>query len=340
MKAVSATRPGGVEVLVYGEHPDPVAGFDEVVVEVKAAAVNRADTVLRADPGGRFPLILGHDCAGVVVALGPGAPADLLGHKVILNPVISCGRCEHCQAGRQGDCPARRALGRQLDGTYAEFVKAPSANALVLTAPLAFEEAAAMPSAFFTAWQMLVSRAAVQPGETVVVVGAGGGLGAAAVQVARVLGAVVIATASTPEKLARARSLGADALVNHASEPLADRVRELTGGRGCDVIIDTVGPSLWDEHVGAIGRGGRIVLASSTTGDQIVISVRKMVHERLSILGSGPQGSHANAAAVTRLINQGRFRGVVDRVFPLKDAALAHAALEGRSVIGKLILKP
>jgi NADPH:quinone reductase-like Zn-dependent oxidoreductase len=340
MKAVCAMRPGGLDVLDYGDFPDPIAGPGDVVVQIKAAALNHADLMLREGRLGPLPMIPGHDCAGVIVEAGQGVPRTAIGRRVLLNPVVSCGVCPQCVVGDQGSCPNRKALGQQLDGTYAEYVKIPLVNALTLADDIGFEAAAAVPSAYFTAWQMLVSRAAVQPGESVVVVGAGGGVGSAAVQVARLLGAYVIATASTPEKLDCAQGVGADALINHASEPFAERVLALTEGRGCDVIIDTVGAGLWDEFAKAIARRGRIVLASSTTGGRIAIEISQMIRQRLTILGSGPQGSHATAATVVRLVNQGRLRAVIDRVFDLKDAVAAQRALEDRAVIGKLLLRP
>jgi NADPH:quinone reductase-like Zn-dependent oxidoreductase len=340
VKAVSATRPGGLEVLVWGEHPDPQPGPGEVVVQIRAAALNHADIMLREGRLGPLPLIPGHDCAGVIAGLGAGVAKEALGRRVLLNPVVSCGTCPACVQGDRGSCPQRKALGQQLDGTYAEYVKAPVENALAIADEIGFEAAAAIPSAYFTAWQMLVERAAVRPGETVLVAGAGGGVGGAAVQIAALLGARVIATASSAAKLACAKAMGAAELVNHADEPVADRVRELTAGQGCDVIVDTVGAGQWEAFTGAVGRRGRIVLASSTTGDRVGIDIRQMIRQRLTILGSGPQGSHAVAAAVVRLLNQGKLRAAIDRVFDLKDAAAAQGALEDRNVVGKLLLRP
>jgi NADPH:quinone reductase-like Zn-dependent oxidoreductase len=340
MKAVRALRPGGLEVLEYGERPDPAPGPGEVLVEIKAAALNHADLMLREGRLGPLPLIPGHDGAGVIVEAGLGVPKGAVGLRVLLNPVVSCGQCPQCAIGDEGSCPSRKALGQQLDGTYAEYVTIPYVNALPIAQAVSFDEAAAVPSAYFTAWQMLVSRAEVQPGETVLVAGAGGGVGAAAVQLARLVGAYVIATASTAEKLDCAKAMGADAFINHAREPVAERILALTEGRGCDVIIDTVGAGQWDAFTQAIGRRGRIVLASSTTGDQIGIDIRQMIRKRLSIMGSGPQGSRATAAAVVRLLNQGRLTPPIDRVFALKDAAEAQRALEDRAVVGKLLLRP
>jgi NADPH:quinone reductase-like Zn-dependent oxidoreductase len=340
MKAVTALRPGGLDVLAYGDVPDPAPGPGEVVVELKAAALNHADLMLREGRLGPLPLIPGHDGAGVVAAVGAGVPQALLGRRVLLNPVASCGACPACTVGDQGSCPERRALGQQLDGTYAEYVKIPAGNALPIADAVGFEAAAAIPSAGFTAWQMLVERADVKPGETVLVTGAGGGVGAAAVQIATLLGARVIASASTAAKLDCARAMGAAELVNHACEPLAERVRELTDGRGCDVIVDTVGAGFWEAYLAAAGRRGRIVLSSSTTGDELRVNVRQLIRHRLTVMGSGPQGSHAVAAAVVRLLNQGRLALPIDRILPLAQAAEAQRALEERRVVGKLLLRP
>ncbi|MGE3876631.1 MAG: zinc-binding dehydrogenase [Parvibaculaceae bacterium] len=341
MKAVHVKAAGGTDQLVYGDWPDPVIGPDEVLVQVKAAGLNHADIWLRKGMLGPLPMVPGIDCSGVIADVGTDVP-DIVkaGMRVVLNPSVTCGVCTHCLTGEHGSCRQRRAIGQFLDGSYAEYVKIPWMNVHQIPDSMPFEEAAAIPGALFTAWQLIVMRAKVIPSETVVVMAAGSGVGSASVQVAKVAGARVIATAGSDRKLDKARELGADETINYSTEDFAARVLELTNGEGAHVIIDTLGAEQWPDYLKCVRVGGRVVTCSFTTGRKPDLDIMTLMSKQISLIGSGGQGSKPGIANVMKLIHQGHLRGVVDRTFPLKEAAAAQEAMEDRAVIGKIILIP
>jgi len=340
MKAARFHAHGGPDVLRYEEVPEPVAGPGEAILRVRACSLNHLDLwqrrgMERVTIG--FPHISGADVAGEVVSTPEGEFAP--GRRVMLQPGISCGRCGYCLDGRDNECPTYDVLGYRSDGGYAEFVKVPVQNLIAIPDAIGFVEAAAFPLAFLTAWHMLITRARVRAGEDVLVLGAGSGVGQAAIQIAWRHGARVFATAGTEEKLARARQLGAYEVVNHATEDVPKRIREFTSGRGVDVVVEHVGTATWDASLKSLVRGGRLVTCGATTGHDARIDLRFLFSRQLSLLGSymGRKGELLRAAP---FFFAGELKPVVDQTFPLADAAQAHRRLESRKSFGKIVLVP
>lgn len=340
MKAVIARPGGALENLEYGDWPDPGAERGEVVVKVAAAACNRADVWLRRGQLGPLPMIPGIDAAGTIVETGEGVSNISVGDRVLLNPATSCGTCHFCNIGEHGLCPDRKAMGQYLDGGFAQFVKMPAINAHKIRDDLSFEEAAAIPSVFFTAWQLLTHRASLRASETVLIMAAASGVGIAAVQLAKILGARVIAAAGTDAKLQRAQDWGADALVNYSREGWSVEVRNLTGGEGADVILDGVGGAFWPGYLDCIRRQGRIITFSFTSGRTPAVEIETLVRRQASIIGSAPQGSRVIVEEVMRMLNDRKIYGVIDRSFPLSETARAQEAMEGREIVGKTLVIP
>jgi NADPH:quinone reductase-like Zn-dependent oxidoreductase len=340
MKAIVARAPGGLDQLEYTDWPDPVAGPGEVIVKVGATACNHADVWLRRGMLGPLPMVPGIDAAGTIADIGPGVTGLPAGTRVLLNPATSCGHCPYCHAGEHGLCAERKALGQLMDGGFAQYVKIPWENVHPIRDDLSFEEAAAIPSAFFTAWQLLTRRADLRFGQTILVMASGSGVGSAAIQIARLLGARIIATAGSDAKLQRAREWGADALVNYSQDDWPRQVMDLTDGEGAHVILDTVGGAFWPGYFQCIRRGGKIVTFSFTSGKTPSVDIETIMRRQMSIIGSSPQGAKTIVEQVMALVNQGKLQGVVDRVFPLSEAARAQEAMEQRDVIGKIVLVP
>lgn len=337
MKAVRFHEHGGVDVLRYEDAPDPVAGPGEVIVRVRACALNHLDIwnrrgVVRL----KLPHIVGADVAGEIVeSTVTELPAGL---RVMLQPGLSCGRCEACLDGRDNECPRYDVLGSQSDGGYAEFVRVPAANVIPLPDAIGFIEAAAFPLTFVTAWHMLITRARVRPGEDVLVLGAGSGVGQAAIQIAFLHGARVFATAGTEEKLARARELGAADVVNHHTEDMPARIRQFTNNRGVDVVIEHVGEATWERSLKCLARGGRLVTCGATTGYDAGIDLRFLFTRQYSLMGSY-MGTKAELLRAAHFFFKGQLTPAVDRRFPLADAAAAHAYLEAGRQFGKVVLE-
>src|SRR5688572_12068999 len=259
------------------------------------------------------------------------------GRRVMLQPGMSCGRCTKCLDGRDNECAKYDVLGYRSDGGYAEIVKVPVQNLIAIPDAIGFVEAAAFPLAFLTAWHMLITRARLCAGEDVLVIGAGSGVGQAAIQIAWRHGARVFATAGTDEKLAKARQLGAYDVINHATQDLPARVRELTGGRGVDVVFEHVGTATWDRSVKSLTRGGRLVTCGATTGHDAQIDLRVLFTRQISLLGSY-MGRKAELLRASQFFFAGELRPVVDKTYPLAEAAEAHRRLESREQFGKLVL--
>jgi len=257
---------------------------------------------------------------------------------VLLNPGLSCGMCDFCLDGEQSLCLTYGILGEHAPGTCAEAVRVPEANCWVLPDGVAWSDAAAYPLATLTAWRMLTTRAQVRPGETVLIWGIGGGVALAALGVAKLLGARVIVTSSSDEKLERARALGADGTVNHATQDVAKEVRRLSGKRGADVVLDSVGAKTWETSTRALARGGRIVTCGGTSGPMITTDVRKLFWHHWTILGS-TMGNHREFGQIVTLLGSGQLRPVVDRVFPLDDGPAAFRRLADGQQFGKIVLE-
>jgi NADPH:quinone reductase-like Zn-dependent oxidoreductase len=340
MKAIRFHAHGGPDVLRLEDVPDPVIGPGEALVRVRACALNHLDLwqrrgLRRVDIP--LPHISGSDVAGVLVeSKGSDIPA---GVRVMLQPGISCGRCLACLAGTDNECPRYEVLGyRNHPGGYAELTKVPVQNLVPLPDSVPFVDAAAFPLTFVTAWHMLVTRAQLQRGEDVLVLAAGSGVGQAAVQVARMIGARVIATAGTDAKLKRARALGAAEGINHRTQDIAEEVKRLTRRRGVDVVVEHVGAATWAKSIRSLARNGRLVTCGATTGGDAGIDLLALFSKRLSILGSY-MGTKAELVRAAAHFFAGDLKPVVDRTFPLAEAAAAQQRLEASGQFGKIVLE-
>jgi NADPH:quinone reductase-like Zn-dependent oxidoreductase len=337
MRAVRFHEHGGAEVLKYEEAPDPAPGSTDVLVRVRACALNHLDIWNRRGVASiELPHILGADVAGEVVESSDTRIAP--GQRVMLQPGLSCGRCEACLDGRDNECPQYDVLGSHSDGGYAEFVRIPSQNVVVLPDAIGFIEAAAFPLTFVTAWHMLVTRARIRPGEDVLVIGGGSGVGQAAIQIAWLHGARVFATAGTDDKLGRARELGAYEVINHHTQDLPAEIRRFTSKRGVDIVIEHVGEATWERSLKCLARGGRLVTCGATTGHKAGIDLRFLFSRQYSVMGSY-MGTKAELLRAARFFFSGELRPAVDRTFPLADAAAAHRYLEAGSQFGKVVLE-
>lgn len=343
MKAAQFHRHGGPDVLVYEEVPDTVAGPGEVLVRVRACGVNARDLWTRqGSPNHVVPLphILGCEIAGEVAALGEGTTGVKVGERVAVYPAVACGKCWACASGQDNLCPEYTIVGSSnVHGGYAELAKTPAVNILPLSSHITYEQAAAVLLVFLTAWHMLVTRAQVRPGERVLILAAGSGVGAAAVQIAKLCGAWVLAAAGSTEKLERARALGADATVNYREQDFVEPARAMSGGRGVDVVFETVGRDTWHKSLNSLRRGGRLVTCGTTSGAHVEEDIRFLYRQHLSVLGAS-MGTRRELITILELIAQGKLKPTIHRVLPLKDAPEAHRILAAREQFGKVILVP
>jgi len=342
MKAVIFEQHGGPEVLKYTDVPDPTITPNEVLVEVRACALNHLDVWVRQGLRGiKIPLphILGNDIAGVVREAGTAVNWARAGDEVMIQPGVSCGHCIECLAGHDNMCDEYDILGYRRDGGYAELVAVPGVNVIPKPTNLSWPEAAALPLVTLTAWHMLVARAQVRPGEDVLIHAAGSGVGSAGIQIARLFGARVIATAGSAEKLVKARERGADETVDYTSDDWPKEVRGLTGGRGVDVVFEHTGAATWPGSILSLKKGGRLVTCGATSGFDARTDLRHVFYRHLTILGS-MMGSKADLLAAMKFVQAGQIRAVVDRTLPLAEAARAHELMEDRAQFGKLVLLP
>ena len=342
MRAVVFDRFGGPEVLELREVPPPKIEADEALIQVKACGINHLDLWVRAGLRGlepEMPHILGNDVAGEITELGAGVTHLAVGQKTLVNPTLSCGHCAACANGDDNLCRSYDVVGRKRNGGYAEFVSVPAANCLPYPENLAWEQAAAVPLVFLTAWHMLVTRARVRPGDDVLVIGAGSGVGSAAVQIARLHGARVIATAGSTAKLERARELGAHETIDHATEDVVARARALTAGKGVDVVFEHVGGRVFEAAVAALARDGRLVTCGATTGSKATLDLNLLFGRHLTLLGSW-MGRRSDLNEALRHVASGALKPVVDSVLPLAEARRAHERIEARDHFGKLVLVP
>ncbi|MFO0981550.1 MAG: zinc-binding dehydrogenase [Planctomycetota bacterium] len=342
MKAVLIAEHGGLDRLELLDVAAPAPRPGEVLVRVKAAALNHLDLwVRRGVPGHKFPLPLipGCDGAGVVEALGAGVDGMAVGARVAIAPGVSCGRCEPCLRGDDALCRYFGILGETQNGTCAELVSIPARNAIAIPEAMPFEQAAAVSLAFLTAWHMIVSRARVAAGETVLVHAGGSGVGSCAIQILKLLHATVITTVSSDAKVERARSLGADHVIDYQTRDFAEAVRAITSKRGVDVVIDSVGADTFDRSIRSLTKGGRYVTCGATSGFELKTDFRYVYFKSLSILGSTMGGLH-EVLAVWRHVAAGRLRPLLFKVLPLHEIAAAHRLLEDRTVFGKVVVTP
>jgi NADPH:quinone reductase-like Zn-dependent oxidoreductase len=342
MKAVVFEEHGDPAVLHYKDVPDPKPAPGEVLIEVKATSINHIDVFLRRGmPGVKIamPKIAGSDAAGIIREVGPEVSGLAAGQRVTINPAISCGRCEFCTAGFGSQCLSYAMVGENRDGAYAELLAVPAHIVLPIPDSLSFEDAAAAPLIFLTAWSMMVGKGKIRPGEDVLILGAGGGVGTAAIQIARLAGCRVYATASTDEKLERARKLGADVLINYKKEEFDKKIRDLTNKRGVDVVVDYIGADTWVRSLRSARKGGRVLTCGATTGFAPQTDLRQIFFRQVQVIGS-TMGSHREFLEVMKCIFRGKLTPVIDRVLHLSEARKAHELIEERAVFGKIVLTP
>ena len=342
MKAVYFTEHGGIDKLTYGDLPDPTAAPGEVVVRVRACGVNHADRWIRAGlPMLRvpFPFIVGQDIAGEIAAAADGVEAPPVGARVLVNQGVSCGRCARCQAGRDHHCAQYRLIGKNLPGGYAELVRVPAQNLVPLPDEISFVSAACLPAVFVTTWNMLFDLAKLAAGEWVLVHAGGSGVGSAAIQLARLVGANVITTAGSDEKLEKAKTLGAHHGINYNTHDFLREVRRITKKRGVDVVIEHIGADVWERSLLCLAPGGRLVLCGASSGYLPQTDLRQLFFRNLRVLGA-TGGSRSILFRIVQLVHEGKVHPVLDRVLPLKDAREAHRLMEARQQFGKLVLVP
>jgi NADPH:quinone reductase-like Zn-dependent oxidoreductase len=342
MRAVRFHEHGGIDVLKYEDAPEPKIQAHEVLIRVKACALNHLDLWLRMgvrDWKLQLPHIVGSDISGEVAQVGALVTRVKAGDRVLLCPGISCGQCEACFKGLDSACRHYTLFGVFVDGGYAEYVKSPEMNVIPIPGDLSFDEAAAVPLVFITAWHMLFTRAGLKPGEVVLVVGAGSGVGSAAIQIAKLVGARVIATAGNDAKLEKARGLGADEVINHTKQSIAEEVKRLTNKRGVDVIVEHVGAAVWEACFDSLATYGRLVTCGVTSGGEVKLNVQALYGRQRSILGSF-MGGKAELTDALKFIAQRKLKAVIDSAFPLKEAAAAQKKMESREFFGKILLHP
>jgi len=341
MKAVRFHAHGGPEVLKLEEIPEPRIAQNQVLVRIKSCALNHLDLWLRKGlPGVKVPLphIPGCDIAGEVAAVGELCTRAKVGEPVVISPGISCGQCARCLEGRDNLCPSYQIIGGYgLDGGYADLIAVPEVNVLPLPKGLDFIRAAAFPLTFLTAWNMLVTLGNVRPGQTVLVMGAGSGVGVAALQIAKLFGATVIAAASTSEKLAKAQDLGADHGINYRDQSIGQEVKRLTERRGVDIIFEHVGGETWKELIPILVADGTLVTCGATSGPIAETDIRYLFMRQLRIQGAY-MGRKADLLTILSLVEAGKLKPVVDQALPLAEAPQAHRLLEDRRQFGKVVL--
>ena len=340
MKAVLFRQHGGPDKLSHEDLPTPTIGSVEVLVRVKACALNHLDIWIRqGNPAYPIPLphVSGSDVAGIVEQVGNGVEGGTVGQRVFVSPGISCWNCEQCLAGRDNLCRSYGLLGAMTHGGYAEYVKVPFRNVLPIPQNLSFDQAAAFPLVSVTASHMLFALAGLQYGETVLIMGAGSGVGMMAVQMAKLAGARVLTTVGSDDKIPKALTLGADVVINHTKEKVAERVKLLTEGRGVDVVIEHIGPEVWDTCLHSLGKGGRLITCGATTGAEVKLDLRYVYSRQLTIKGSY-MGTRAELVKAAELMGQGRLISVIDRTYPLQEARAAQEQMLSRQFFGKIVL--
>jgi len=339
MRAVWLEKHGGPEVLKVSDRPPPERGLWDALVEVKACGLNHLDIWVRKGGARAFPLplILGSDAAGVVLEAPEGGNLSP-GDEVVIYPCEGCGTCPACERGDEQLCPRFVIYGASRDGGLAERAMFHSRNCIPKPKNLDFTQAAAVAINYITAWHMLVERARLKPGERILVQAAGSGVSTAAIQIALFLGARIIATSSTPEKLDHARQCGADEVVNYKSEDVVARIQEWTEGNGVEVVLDHVGEPNWETDLKCLAKGGRLVFCGATGGPEAKVNLSHLYFKGQSILGS-TMGRRDEFRTVLDLIGHGYFTPVVDKVFPLEAIADAHRYLEAGKQVGKVVMQ-
>ncbi len=342
MKAAYFEAHGGLEKIKFGHILRPSPGPGEVLVRVKACALNHLDIWTRQGmPGVKIPLphILGCDIAGEVEKIGHGVRGISAGQKVVVAPGTSCGRCSYCREGWDSLCSDYKIMGLQVNGGYAEFAVAPARNIIPVTKRWTFEEWASVPLVFLTAWHMLVTRAKLKKKESVLIHAAGSGVGSAAIQIAKYLGARVFTTVGSDEKIKPAKALGADEVIHYQKKDFETEVKRLNRGRGVDVVFEHIGPATFQKSLAVLVRKGRLVTCGVTSGLTVNLDLRYVFSRQLSVFGAY-MGGLAELKKVIRLLEKRKLRPVVDKVFPLHQAREAQARMLERKNFGKIVLVP
>ena len=342
MKLARIHQHGGPEALIYEDAPEPKIKANQVLVRVRACALNHLDLFVRAGiPGMKFsmPHVLGSDIAGEIVETGELCERVKPGWRVLLSPGMSCRQCEYCLAGNDNLCRRFTMFGYGVDGGNVELLAAPEYSAIQIPGSMSFEEAAAAPLVFVTAWHMLMARAKLQPGEDVLVLAASSGVGTCAIQIAKMFQCRVIATAGGEEKLAKARALGADHVIDHYQQDISAEVKKLTGKRGVDVVVEHVGAATWAKSVESLAPAGRLVTCGATTGFDAHVDLRYLFSKQYSLLGSF-MGTMGELHQVLKFVFRGQLKPVIDTVYPLSAIREAHERLERKEQFGKVVVTP
>jgi NADPH:quinone reductase-like Zn-dependent oxidoreductase len=340
MKAARIHQHGATEALIYEDVAEPRIVGNQVLVRVRACALNHLDLFVRAGiPGMKFamPHVLGSDIAGEIVAVGELCERVKPGWRVLLSPGLSCRQCEQCFAGNDNQCRRYTLFGYGVDGGNAELLAAPEYTVIPIPDHLSFEEAAAVPLVFLTAWHMLITRAQLRPGEDVLVLAASSGVGSAAIQIARMFQCRVIATAGGEEKLARARALGANYAIDHYAQDISAEVKKITERRGVDVVVEHVGAATWPKSLESLAPGGRLVTCGATTGFDARVDLRYLFSKQWSLLGSF-MGTMGELHQVLKFVYRGQLKAVIDQAYPLAEIRAAHEWLEAKRQFGKVLL--
>jgi len=340
VKAIQFHQFGGPEVLKLEDVPDLRPREDQVLVRVRACALNHLDLWIRKGlPGVKLPHINGSDVSGDAAEVGSYVAGVKRGARVLLVPMTFCNHCAQCTAGQQSFCREFTVLGYGNDGGNAEYIAVPAVNVIPIPDTLSYDQAASVPLVFLTAWHMLVTRAHIKAGDMVLVLGGGSGVGSAAIQISKMVGAMVIATAGDDAKLQKSRELGADHTINHYKQKIADEVRRITSKAGVDIVFEHVGAATFDDSVRSLRPGGTLVTCGATTGPEAKFDIRVLFSRQLSFLGSY-MGTMGDLHEVLKHVFAGRLKPVVDRTFPLSEARAAHERLEKSEQFGKIVLNP
>ena len=341
MKAVRFHEFGGPEKLSFEEAPDPKINPTEVLVRVRACALNHLDIWARGGTRSEripIPHISGSDISGEIAEVGSLVTGHPKGEKVLIAPGVSCGICDYCSNGWDSLCESYKIIGYETQGGYAEYVAIPRANVLPIPDRLSFEQAAAVPLVFLTAWHMLVTRARLVPGEMVLVWAAGSGVGSAAVQVAKLLGAKVIATVGSDTKRDKAEKLGADFVLNHHTQDIPNEIKQATNGKKVNVVFDHIGQATWEKSMKSMAPAARLVNCGVTSGGRAEIDIRYVFAKQFSLMGSF-MGGRGELLKVLGFFEDGKLKPVVDSIFPLMEAAKAQERMEKSEHFGKIVLK-
>jgi len=339
MRAALIREQGSLDAVQVAEVDAPVPAAGEVVLKVLCAGLNHLDIwVCKGRTKMPMPHILGCDAVGIVTAVGEGVESPRVGEQVIVNPALSCGRCEFCRRGEETLCASFGILGLSRNGTFAEYAVVPATNCHPKPAHLSNEEAGALALTYVTAWRMLMTRAQVKPGESVLIHGIGGGVATCALQLAKHIGAEVFVTSSSNEKLSRARELGADHTINYRTSDVAEWIKQDKGGRGVDVAVDAVGAATWPLDFACVRKGGRVVLCGVTTGAKAETNLQALYWNQLSILGS-TLGSTRDFQQMLAAVTVNQLRPIIDQVFPLDGVRDAMAKMEEARQFGKIALR-